>query len=290
VENGLPRYKLTLEYDGTGFVGWQKQSNGLAIQEVIETALAKINGAPVRIQGAGRTDAGVHALGQVAHADLARSWRTDSLRDALNAHMKPAPIAILETEAVVETFDARFSAIRRNYLYRIINRRSPLTLGVDRAWLVKRKLDAGAMNEAAQTLLGRHDFTTFRAAECQAASPMRTLEKLEITRNGEHTIEIRASARSFLHHQVRSMVGSLEHVGSGRWAQAELRAALDARDRSRCGVVAPASGLYLVSVDYDETTDKNAKSDDVRPSTRGLSQATVSSESATAGLFKTSAL
>ncbi len=259
----MPRYKLTLEYDGTAFVGWQKQSNGLAIQEVIETALEKINGAPVRIQGAGRTDAGVHALGQVAHADLARIWRTDSLRDALNAHMRPAPVAILKTEAVPDTFDARFSAIRRNYLYRIVNRRSPLTLGLDRAWLVKRKLDPEAMQEAAQILLGRHDFTTFRAAECQAASPMRTLEKLDVTKKTEDLIEIRASARSFLHHQVRSMVGSLEHVGSGRWALADLAAALDARDRSRCGVVAPASGLYLVSVDYDELADKNKESDDV---------------------------
>lgn len=286
----MPRYKLTIEYDGTAFVGWQKQSNGLAIQEVIETALAKINGAPVRIQGAGRTDAGVHALGQVAHADLARTWRTDSLRDALNAHMKPAPIAILHTEAAPETFDARFSAIRRNYLYRIVNRRSPLTLGLERAWLVKRKLDADTMNEAAQTLLGRHDFTTFRAAECQAASPLRTLERLDITKLSEDLIEIRASARSFLHHQVRSMVGSLEHVGSGRWAPAELRAALDARDRRRCGVVAPASGLYLVSVDYDEIADKNAMSESVSPREAREDQATVSSEPAIAAPFKTSAL
>lgn len=286
----MPRYKLTIEYDGTAYAGWQRQRNGLAIQEVIEMALAKINGSPVKIQGAGRTDAGVHALGQAAHADLARPWRTDSLRDALNAHMRPAPIAILETKAVLETFDARFSAIQRNYLYRIINRRSPLTLGLDRAWLVKRKLDAEAMNDAAQTLLGRHDFTTFRAAECQAASPMRTLEKLNVTRANGHVIEIRASARSFLHHQVRSMVGSLEHVGSGRWALADLRAALDARDRRRCGVVAPAAGLYLVSVDYDDTADKNAITDDVSHSPDSQDQATVSSELAIAAHFKTSAL
>lgn len=270
----MPRYRLTLEYDGTRFVGWQKQSNGLAVQEVIETALEKINGAPVTIRGAGRTDAGVHAIGQVAHADLARIWRTDSLRDALNAHMRPEPVAILSAEAVVETFDARFSAIRRNYLYRIINRRPPLTTEVERAWLVKRKLNSEAMQEAAQSLLGRHDFTTFRAAECQATSPIRTLEKLDVTRRDD-LIEIRASARSFLHHQVRSMVGSLEHVGCGRWTFHELRQALEARDRQRCGVVAPAAGLYLVSVDYDELS---------------LLQATDSSEPASVVPFNTSVL
>ncbi|ACB94151.1 tRNA pseudouridine(38-40) synthase TruA [Beijerinckia indica] len=247
----MPRYKLTVEYDGASFVGWQRQKNGLSVQEVIETALLAINGAPVGIRGAGRTDAGVHASAQVAHADLAREWRPDVLRDALNAHMRPALVAVVAAEPVPETFDARFSAIRRHYLYRIINRRAPLTFEAGRAWLVKRRLDARAMHEAAQVLTGRHDFSTFRAAECQAASPIRTLERLDVQAVGD-LIEIRASARSFLHHQVRSMVGSLEMVGSGKWSAGDLRAALEACDRRRCGMVAPAAGLYLTGVDYPE--------------------------------------
>ncbi|MEW6435920.1 MAG: tRNA pseudouridine(38-40) synthase TruA [Pseudomonadota bacterium] len=247
----MPRYKLTIEYDGAGLVGWQRQANGPSVQAAIETALTAITGAEVRIRGAGRTDAGVHALGQVAHADLARDWRPDVLRDALNAHLRPNRIAIVTAEPVPTTFDARFSAVRRHYLYKIINRRSPLALEAGRAWLVKRKLDAEAMQAAAQVLVGRHDFSTFRDAECQAASPVRTLDRLEVVRQGE-IIEIHASARSFLHHQVRSMVGSLEHVGAGKWSRADLKAALDARDRSRCGMVAPAAGLYFLAVDYPE--------------------------------------
>jgi tRNA pseudouridine38-40 synthase len=245
----MPRYKLSIEYDGTGFVGWQRQTNGPSIQEAIETALAAMCGTEVAIRGAGRTDAGVHALGQVAHADLDRDWRPDVLRDALNAHLRPRRVAILMAEAVADDFDARFSAVQRHYLYKIINRRPPLTLEAGRAWLVKRRLDAGAMHDAAQVLVGRHDFSTFRDAECQAACPIRTLERLDVAEAGD-TIEIRASARSFLHHQVRSIVGSLEHVGAGKWSRAELRAALEACDRSRCGVVAPAAGLYLAAVDY----------------------------------------
>jgi len=251
----MARYKLTIEYDGTGFVGWQRQANGPSIQGAIEAALASICGAEIVIRGAGRTDAGVHALAQVAHADLDRDWRPDVLRDALNAHLRPRRVAILNVEAVADDFDARFSAVQRHYLYRIINRRPPLTLEAGRAWLVKRRLDAGAMHDAAQVLVGRHDFSTFRDAECQAACPIRTLERLDVAKAGE-TIEIHASARSFLHHQVRSMVGSLEHVGAGRWSGSELRAALKARDRSRCGVVAPAAGLYLAAVDYGETDRK----------------------------------
>jgi tRNA pseudouridine38-40 synthase len=247
----MPRYKLTIEYDGTGLVGWQRQANGPSVQAAIETALTAITGAEVRIRGAGRTDAGVHALGQVAHADLARDWRPDVLRDALNAHLRPSRIAIVKAEPVPAAFDARFSAVRRHYLYKIINRRSPLALEAGRAWLVKRKLDAEAMQAAAQVLVGRHDFSTFRDAECQAASPVRTLDRLEVVRQGE-IIEIHASARSFLHHQVRSMVGSLEHVGAGKWSREDLKAALDARDRSRCGMVAPAAGLYFLAVDYPE--------------------------------------
>ncbi len=247
----MPRYKLTIEYDGRLFVGWQRQANGPSIQEAIETAFAGFCGHAVTIRGAGRTDAGVHALGQVAHADLEREWEPYQLREALNAHLRPKPIAIVLVEPVGDTFDARFSALRRHYLYRIVNRRAPLTLEDGRAWLVKRPLDAGAMHEAAQILIGRHDFSTFRAAECQATSPIRTLEKLDVGKEGD-AIEIRASARSFLHHQVRSMVGSLELVGAGKWQPHDLRAALESCDRARCGMVAPADGLYFVAVDYEE--------------------------------------
>jgi len=247
----MPRYKLTIEYDGRLFVGWQRQKNGLSVQEAVETAFAAFCGHGVSLRGAGRTDAGVHALGQVAHVDLARAWEPYQLREALNAHLRPQRVAVLAAAPVADSFDARFSALRRHYLYRIVNRRAPLTLDCGRAWLVKRTLDAGAMHEAAQLLLGRHDFSTFRAAECQAATPVRTLERLDVAKVGE-TIEIRASARSFLHHQVRSMVGSLELVGAGKWQPKELRAALDARDRARCGMVAPAEGLYFLAVDYEE--------------------------------------
>ena len=248
----MPRYKLTLEYDGTPFVGWQRQTNGLAVQEVIERALFAISGETVTIRGAGRTDAGVHASAQVAHADLSRAWRDDVLRDALNAHMRPHPIAVLHVEPVPDRFDARFSAVRRHYVYRLRNRRAPLTLTAGREWLIKRRLDADAMQAGATLLLGKHDFSTFRDSECQADSPIRTLERLDVIRADDDTILIRAAARSFLHRQVRSMVGSIEHVGSGRWSPADLRAALDARDRHRCGTVAPADGLYLVGVDYED--------------------------------------
>jgi tRNA pseudouridine38-40 synthase len=255
----MPRYKLTIEYDGTGLVGWQRQTNGPSVQAAIEAALAAITGAEVPIRGAGRTDAGVHAIGQVAHAELARDWRPDVLRDAVNAHLKPSRIAIVAAEPVPSTFDARFSAVRRHYLYKIVNRRSPLTLEAGRAWLVKRKLDAEAMHEAAQLLVGRHDFSTFRDTECQAKSPVRTLERLDVARQGD-IIEIYASARSFLHHQVRSMVGSLEHVGAGKWSHEDLKGALEARDRHRCGVVAPAAGLYFLSVDYPKFHGSDAAS------------------------------
>jgi tRNA pseudouridine38-40 synthase len=247
----MPRYKLTIEYDGQPFVGWQRQNNGLSVQQVIETACAAICGTKVGIRGAGRTDAGVHATGQVAHADFERDWRPDVLREALNAHMRPHPVAVLTAVKVADGFDARFSALRRHYLYRIVNRRAPLTLDKGRAWLVKRKLDAGVMHDAAQCLLGRHDFSTFRDSECQAESPVRTLDRLDVEKSGDE-IHIHANAQSFLHRQVRSIVGSLEYVGSGKWGAADLRAALEARDRSRCGVVAPAAGLYLVAVDYPE--------------------------------------
>ncbi|VTZ27682.1 tRNA pseudouridine synthase A [Methylocella tundrae] len=245
----MPRYKLIIEYDGAPFVGWQRQANGLAVQEAIETALHALTGDRGAIRGAGRTDAGVHARGQVAHADLTKDWRPDVLRDALNAYLRPRPVAILAAERVAHSFDARFSAVRRHYLYKITNRRAPLTLEAGQSWLVKRRLDAGAMHEAAQMLLGYHDFTTFRDSECQAQSPLRTLERFDVMRTHEE-IHIFAAARSFLHSQVRSMVGSLEHVGSGKWSIHDLVAALEARDRRRCGMVAPPDGLYLMQVDY----------------------------------------
>jgi tRNA pseudouridine38-40 synthase len=245
----MPRYKLVIEYDGTPFVGWQRQANGLSVQEAIETALQALGNDAVIVRGAGRTDAGVHALGQVAHVDLAREWRGDLLREALNARLRPHPIAIVLASEAAPDFDARHSATRRHYEYRLINRRAPLTLERERAWHVKRRLDAGAMHEAAQLLVGRHDFSTFRDSECQADSPIRTLERFEVMKDG-NLLLMKLSARSFLHRQVRSMVGSLEQVGSGRWRADDLRLALEAKDRSRCGMVAPAAGLYLVSVDY----------------------------------------
>jgi tRNA pseudouridine38-40 synthase len=243
------RYKLVVEYDGTPFVGWQRQANGLSVQEAIETALERLSGEQRVVHAAGRTDAGVHARGQAAHFDLTREWRGDRLREALNAHLKPAPIAIISAEKVPPDFEARFSATARHYVYRILNRRAPPTLERDQVWHVGRRLDASAMHAAAQCLVGRHDFSTFRAAECQANSPVRTLDRLDVIRTDD-LIEIYASARSFLHTQVRSMVGSLEHVGSGKWSAADLRAAFQARDRARCGMVAPARGLFLTRVDY----------------------------------------
>ncbi len=245
----MPRYKLIIEYDGTPFVGWQRQANGLSIQEAIETAAAALGCRPGTLRGAGRTDSGVHATGQVAHLDIEKPYRVDSVRDAVNARLKPHPIAILKVAEVGETFDARFSAIRRHYVYRIVNRRAPLGLERGHAWLVRRPLDPEAMRQGALTLLGRHDFTTFRDSECQASSPVRTLEGFDVDQDGER-MSIRVHARSFLHRQVRSMVDSLVQVGLGSWTPDDLGAALDARDRARCGTVAPAAGLFLTQVDY----------------------------------------
>ncbi len=245
----MPRYKFTLEYDGRPFVGWQRQANGLSVQEAVESAIRSLTGGAAPIQAAGRTDAGVHAKGQVVHVDLERDWRGDRLRDALNAHLRLFPVAVVEAEQVGPDFEARFSARKRHYLYRLLNRRAPPTHERGYVWHVARKLDADAMHAAAQGLLGRHDFTTFRAAECQANSPIRTLDRLDVTRAGD-MIEIRATALSFLHRQVRSMVGSLEHVGSAKWTAADLKSALEAHDRARCGAVAPADGLFLMQVDY----------------------------------------
>jgi tRNA pseudouridine38-40 synthase len=248
----MPRYKLILEYDGTPFVGWQMQDNGPSVQGRLASAIKAFSGEDAIPRGAGRTDAGVHAQGQVAHFDLAKDWATDKIRDALNAQVRPDPISVLACEHMADDFDARFSATARHYLYRIVNRRSPLALDRDRAWQVVHRLEAEAMHEAAQNLIGHHDFTTFRSAECQAASPEKTLDRLAVSRTGDE-IRIEASARSFLHNQVRSMVGSLKLVGEGRWTAADLRRALEARDRSACGPVAPACGLYLARVDYRET-------------------------------------
>jgi tRNA pseudouridine38-40 synthase len=245
----MPRYKLTIEYDGTNYAGWQRQANGASIQQALEEALLALTGESPIVHGAGRTDAGVHAMGQVAHVDLKSEWRGWRLGEAINAHLAPHPIAVLAAEPAREDFDARRSAVMRLYLYRIVNRRAPLTFERGRAWLVKRRLDAAAMCEAAQALIGRHDFSTFRDSQCQAKSPVRTLTRLDVTRAGDH-VEFAVSALSFLHRQVRSMVGSLVEVGLGKWSAADLKAALEAADRSRCGQVAPACGLYLARVDY----------------------------------------
>jgi tRNA pseudouridine38-40 synthase len=245
----MPRYKLTIEYNGTPFIGWQLQDSGVSVQSVLTDAAAAFAGERVIVAGAGRTDAGVHALGQVAHVDLAKEWDTDRVRDAINFYLRPHPVAVLAVEQVATDFDARFSATKRHYLYRVVNRRADLTLEQSRAWRVPRPLDCEGMNAAARKLLGKHDFTTFRSTECQAQSPVKTLDGFDVTRDGDNVC-VTASARSFLQHQVRSMVGSLVHVGEGKWSVDDLVAALAARDRTACGQVAPPHGLYLVRVDY----------------------------------------
>ncbi|HEY4344586.1 MAG TPA: tRNA pseudouridine(38-40) synthase TruA [Parvibaculum sp.] len=246
----MPRYKLTIEYDGTNFCGWQSQANGGAVQDALEAAVKGFCGQDIRVHAAGRTDAGVHALGQIAHIDLENAVRTDVLRDAVNAHLRPHPVAIVEVVEAGPEFEARFSAIRRHYLYRIVNRRAPLTLDRKQAWLVHVPLDADAMHAAAQSLIGKHDFTTFRSLQCQAKSPEKTLDELSVARYGDE-IEITARARSFLHNQVRSIVGSLKLVGDGRWSRRDIERALKAKDRTACGPVAPPDGLYLLKVDYE---------------------------------------
>jgi tRNA pseudouridine38-40 synthase len=245
----MPRYKLLIEYDGAPFVGWQVQASGLSVQGVLAAALAAFCGERVSVRGAGRTDAGVHALGQVGHVDLAMDWDAGRVRDALNAHLRPHPVAVLAAEQVPATFDARFSAIRRHYRYRIVNRRADLTLARGRALRVPRPLDHALMHAAAQQLVGQHDFTTFRDVQCQANSPVKTLEQLDVDRAGDE-VTVSTSAQSFLHSQVRSMVGALVAVGEGRWSADDLAAALAARDRTACATVAPPEGLYLVRVEY----------------------------------------
>lgn len=245
----MPRYRLVVEYDGTPFSGWQHQRNGRSVQEALEAAIARFTGEAVRVHCAGRTDTGVHATGQVVHVDLAAEWRPDTIRDAANAHLRPDPVAVVLAAPVAEDFHARVSAIRRHYGYRILNRRAPPALDARRVWHVPWALDASRMHEAAQLLVGHHDFTTFRASECQAASPVRTLERLDVERAGDE-IRITAAARSFLHSQVRSMVGTLAMAGAGRWSVAAVGDALDARRRAACGPLAPPAGLTLVHVDY----------------------------------------
>jgi tRNA pseudouridine38-40 synthase len=245
----MPRYRLTVEYDGRPFAGWQIQADQLTVQGLLTAAVEALSGDKTLVQGAGRTDAGVHARAQVAHVDLAKEWDTDTIRDALNAHLRPHPIAVLAAERAADDFNARTSATRRHYLYRIINRRADLTLEAGRAWRVPRPLDADAMNSAAQRLVGKHDFTTFRSTECQAKSPVKTLDVLRVERSGDE-LNVSAIARSFLHNQVRSMVGSLVPVGEGKWSADDLAKALAARDRAACGPVAPPDGLYLMRVDY----------------------------------------
>ncbi|MCF1468691.1 tRNA pseudouridine(38-40) synthase TruA [Agrobacterium vitis] len=252
----MPRYKLTVEYDGTPYVGWQRQDNGPSVQGALEAAVLGLTGETVAIRGAGRTDSGVHASGQVAHVDLLRQWLPYKLRNALNAHLAQASeaISILACETVPDAFDARFSALKRHYLYRIMSRPSRLALEANRAWWVSKPLDHEAMHAAAQMLVGNHDFTTFRSVHCQAISPVRTLDRLDVSRNGD-LIEIRASAQSFLHNQIRSFAGTLKMAGEGKMTPQDVRAALNARDRKACGPVAPPQGLYFLQVDYP--TDGN---------------------------------
>ncbi len=245
----MTRWKLTIEYDGAGFVGWQRQDNGPSVQAALEAAVLGFCGETVTVEGAGRTDAGVHALGQVAHIDLAKETDAETIRDALNAHLKPAAVVVLATELVGDDFHARFSAVERSYRYRIVNGRARVARDRGRAWCVRQPLDAAAMQAAASALLGNHDFTSFRASECQAKSPVKTLDVLDVSRDGQE-LRIEARARSFLHHQVRNMVGTLKLVGEGKWTRAEVARALEARDRGAAGPTAPADGLYLVAVRY----------------------------------------
>lgn len=245
----MPRYKATIEYDGTALVGWQRQKEGASVQQSIEEAIVKFCGEEVRIQGAGRTDAGVHALGQVASFDLSKDHSPYTVQNAINQHLKPARIAIVDCELVDDEFSARFSATARHYLYRIINRTPRLTLDAGYAWHVRPELDHELMHKVAQNLVGKHDFSSFRAAACQAKSPVKTLTRLDITREDEE-VQIRVSAPSFLHNQVRAMVGSLSFVGTGQWSERDFLAAKDAKDRQRGGPNAPPHGLYLTDVDY----------------------------------------
>ncbi len=247
----MPRYKLTIEYDGTPFSGWQRQNDLPSVQQTIEEAIQSFAGHAVKLQCAGRTDAGVHATGQIAHADLIKPLRAEVVRDACNFYLKDIAVKVLAVEVVDTSFEARFNALKRHYRYRMLDRRAPPALDAARVWHLPYPLDVLAMQEAAQTLVGHHDFTTFRASECQARSAVKTLDRFDVERIGAE-IHVTASATSFLHHQVRSMVGSLRAVGRGNWTVGDMRAALEARDRARCAAVAPPHGLYLERVDYPD--------------------------------------
>jgi tRNA pseudouridine38-40 synthase len=245
----VARFRLIIEYDGRPFMGWQRQAHGPSVQAALESAAAAILGEEIVVHAAGRTDAGVHGRGMVAHLDVAKAVTPFRLMEGLNAGLRPHPVAVLDCATVADNFHARFSCFARHYEYRIINRRAPLTFEAGLAWRVRTALDADAMHNAAQVLVGRHDFTTFRSAHCQAESPLRTLDRLDVMRDGD-VITVAASARSFLHHQVRSMVGCLSLVGRGKWSAADMRAALEARDRAALGLNAPPDGLYFMRADY----------------------------------------
>ena len=245
----MTRWKIVIEYDGRPYAGWQRQATGASVQQALEEAVLAFSGETARVNGSGRTDAGVHALGQVAHFDLVRERTAETVRKALNAHLRPQPIAVLTAEAMPASFDARLSAIHRVYRYRIVNRPAPLALDMGRAWHIVTQLDVDLMHEAAQTLVGKHDFTSFRASECQAKSPVKTLDGLTVVRQGQEVV-ITAEARSFLHHQVRNIAGTLRLVGIRKWRPSVVREVLEARDRGRAGETAPPDGLYFVRVDY----------------------------------------
>jgi tRNA pseudouridine38-40 synthase len=245
----MPRYRLTLEYDGGPYVGFQAQGEMPTVQASLERAIKAFCGETLRLHAAGRTDTGVHATGQVIHIDLEKAWAPRTVRDAINAHLIPEPISVLDAQVVDDQFHARFSAKGRRYLYRVLNRRSPPALDRGHVWHVKKALDADAMHAAAQALVGLHDFTTFRDVQCQSNSPVKTLDLVDVSRVDEE-VHLVFAARSFLHRQVRSMTGTLVEVGAGRWSAADLKAALEAKDRKACGPVAPAEGLYLIGVEY----------------------------------------
>ncbi|MET0272364.1 MAG: tRNA pseudouridine(38-40) synthase TruA [Phenylobacterium sp.] len=246
----MPRYRLIIEYDGRPYAGFQAQANLPSVQGALEAAVTGFCGEVVRVHAAGRTDSGVHATGQSVHVDLTKDWPAEVVRNALNAHLGPQPVVVLEASIAPEGWHARFSAIERRYLYRVLNRQAPPALDQGRVWHVKKPLDAEAMHAAAQALVGHHDFTTFRDLACQAKSPVKTLDVACVSRVGEE-VHLVFEARSFLHRQVRSMSGTLAEVGVGRWRAGDVKAALEARDRQACGPVAPASGLYLTGVGYD---------------------------------------
>lgn len=246
----MPRYKLTVEYDGGGFVGWQRQASGIAVQQVLEEAIEAFARERRLVEGAGRTDTGVHALGQVAHVDLRNDWEPDRVRDALNFHVKPHPVVVLAAEAVDDDFHARFSATQRGYLYRILNRRPPPAVRAGKVWWIPQPLDAAAMNGAARHLIGKHDFSTFRAANCQADSPVKTLDEIGVRPDGDEIL-ITVRARSFLYRQVRNIAGTLKLAGEGKWTPDDVRDALAACDRGRGGPTAPPDGLYLTDVMYE---------------------------------------